>query len=502
MLRGRLWHSYLLAAVTAVACSGEDTTPSSSEPECSAGAVQCSPDAFTLQRCEDGAWKATECMRDQGKLCEAGSCVDPWRFGDPKFDQCTGEPKATAESLRQKAEYFEEVSRRLHVHPKLGWMSDVKLPCAGSDCTKAGVAETSATWQDVASWESGENDGLWSALYLGAEAYRWAATKDPAALDMLKLLLAGEVTRMRVTGVPGIFTRQLIPPGIQGIACPSDPQAYVPDVEKDDNRWVKVGDDGCLESVDATTLAWKKSNVCGLADLAGYCFLDNVSEDEYAGHMFGLGAVAKLVDDADIQAIVKQLLVQVGDHLIEHQLTLVDWDGRVTEHGRLWAGSFFGGYNATMSLSFIKTIALATGIQKYEAFYQDCLLQRSGETLHWAPGCHEQALRRRAVADWPEPRLQGQLEQLQHAHAVAPLAALGRTRSDRAHQGASRTRRRDVGSTRLPATAVGAEQRVLRLHLRSRQEARPRRRRRREQRREERQLHAPPVPRTQAARRE
>src|SRR5690606_31335849 len=107
-------------------------------------------------------------------------------------------------------------------------------------------------------------------------------------------------------------------------------------------------------------------------------FLDNVSEDEYAGHMFGLGAVAKLVDDPDVQAIARDLLSQSGDHLIENGLQFVDWDGRVTEHGKIWAWKIVPGYNAAMSLSFMKTIALATGDAKYQSFYDDCLLQKSG----------------------------------------------------------------------------------------------------------------------------
>lgn len=370
----------LPAALVVASCSGDEATdPKKEQPECEGTSVECSEDALVLRNCQDGKWQVTECMREQGKLCDAGACVEPWRWGSPKFDQCASEPRATPESLKQKAEYFEEISKRLHVHPKLGWMSDVELPCAGSDCTKAGVPETTATYDDVASWDTGENDGLWSALYMGAEAYRWAVTKDPAALEMLKLLLDSEERRMEITGTPGIFTRQFIPSGVPGIACPTDPKQYAPDAKKVSNHWVRVTSDGCLENTDPTTFEWKKSSVCGLGKYAGWCFLDNVSEDEYAGHMFALGAVAKLVDDPGVQTKVKGLLAKVGDHMIENELTFVDWDGKVTEHGKIWAGTFFGGYNAAMSLSFMKTIALATGIQKYEAFYQDCLLQRSGE---------------------------------------------------------------------------------------------------------------------------
>ena len=39
----------------------------------------------------------------EGKLCEAGSCVDPWRFGSPVFSRCEDESRATPESLAEKA---------------------------------------------------------------------------------------------------------------------------------------------------------------------------------------------------------------------------------------------------------------------------------------------------------------------------------------------------------------------------------------------------------------
>ncbi|MBK8994361.1 MAG: hypothetical protein IPM35_01220 [Myxococcales bacterium] len=168
-----------LAIVAVASCGSDDAAERSTTPECEGESVECSEDALSLRVCNAGKWQVTECMREQGKVCDVDRCVEPWRWGSPKFDQCAGEPKATAESLRDKAEYFEDVSKRLHVHPALGWMADVRLPCAGSDCTKPGVPETTATYDDVESWDTGENDGLWSALYMGAQAYRWAVTQDP-----------------------------------------------------------------------------------------------------------------------------------------------------------------------------------------------------------------------------------------------------------------------------------------------------------------------------------
>ena len=142
-------------------------------------------------------------------------------------------------------------------------------------------------------WRSGENDGLWSSLVLAAEAYRFATTHDPAARTALATLLHGEQLRMQITGVPGLFTRQLIPPGVAGLACPTDPAAYVPSPDKTANVWVRIDEHGCANG----------TTHCGLDAFAGWCFLDNISQDEYVGHVFALGAVVRLVDDPELRAI-------------------------------------------------------------------------------------------------------------------------------------------------------------------------------------------------------
>jgi hypothetical protein len=349
--------------------------------ECTDGLAECSADALTLTVCEGGRRREVACMADRGQLCEAGACVDPWRYGAPAFDRCAGEPQATPESLREKMLYFEDRARSLHLNPGLRWITPVTLPCDGTDCTRPAVAEADATWHDVETFQSGENDGLWSSLYLAAEAFRYAATGEAEALDTIKILLAGEVDRMRITGVPGNFTRQYIPPGVAGIACTTDLARYVPDVEKDDNQWVRVGAAGCVETVDRDTGEWVTSSHCGLDDYAGWCWLDNVSKDEYSGHVFALGTIYKLVDDAGVLATAADLLGQVAHHLVDNRLAIVDWDGRVTEHGRFWAYALddWPSFNAAMTLAFFKQAAVATGDTTLLDWYDNCLLQRGGE---------------------------------------------------------------------------------------------------------------------------
>ncbi len=329
-------------------------------------------------------------MRESGMLCEEGACVQPWRYGDPEWSRAGDEPLATPESLSEKAAYYEEISRRLHVHPELKWMMGAELPCkeiecgAGQsppclDCSKSDISIDEATWRDVVRWRSSENDGLWSALYMAAEAFRYAATRDDEALSMIRTLLEGDNTRMEITGVPGNFTRQYIPPGINGLSCPENKSSYIPDVEKDDNKWVRIGNDGCAEYVDAETLEWVTTDHCIDKKYAGWCWLDNTSKDEYSGNMFALGAVYKLVDDPQIREMVKGLLYRIGVHLVKNDMAFTDWDGRICEHGRIFAGTFgdYPGFNAAMALDFMKIIAVATGDARFQKYFDTCLMQKN-----------------------------------------------------------------------------------------------------------------------------
>ncbi len=365
-------------------------------PECGDGEWVCSDDARTLRACTDGAWVETDCFADQGFLCWEGQCVAPWQHGSPAWSTCADDPLATPESLAEKAAFYDDIAGRLHIHPELKWVTDVRLKKVEVACPEgveppcydAAVGLDVATWEDVEAFHTGENDGLWSGLYLASQAFRYATTESPEALANIKLLLEGERIRMAITGVPGVFTRQYIPAGVEGIACPANDEAYVVDVEKDDNKWVAIKEDGCAWVVDNETLEWKGTDHCGLEEFAGWCWLDNVSQDEYGGHMLALGSLLLLVDEAEVQAAVRDLLEQVGVHLMENQLTFVDWDGRITEHGWLFPMAMANtpGFLAIESLAWMRMAVEASDREDLRAFYDDCLLQKSGEKkcLDWS----------------------------------------------------------------------------------------------------------------------
>jgi hypothetical protein len=256
---------------------------------------------------------------------------------------CADDPRATPESLAQKAALYDARVMSLYTTARTPWVLDVQL--------QPGTDPETATAADVAVWRSGENDGLWSSLVLAAEAYRFAATHDPAARAALAMLLHGEQLRMQITGVPGLFVRQLIPPGVPGLACPTDPAAYTPSPDKTSNVWVAIDDQGCANG----------TTHCGLDAFAGWCFKDNVSQDEYAGHVFALGAVVRLVDDPELRAIAADMLSQIGHHLADHDMEFIDWDGRPTQWGKLHPGApgDAPGYLAVLGAAVMTTCALA-----------------------------------------------------------------------------------------------------------------------------------------------
>jgi hypothetical protein len=236
------------------------------------------------------------------------------------------------QSLAEKAAYFDQVVRDQHL-------------------TGDGLLRNITLTEDLASvetWHHVENVILWSGMYLASQAFRYSVTGQAEAQENAKIVVAALRELTDVTGVKGLYGRSFSKPGV----------AYNYD--------------------GSGTTSWTESPS---QNHQGWWYRNDVSKDGFAGLMFGYSAAFDHFDDPQLVADVKQLLSEIGEHLIDNGLQIIGADGIVTEHGALYHSAFddYPGFNALLATSFIKTIQVATADQDIDDFYYGCLMRtRSG----------------------------------------------------------------------------------------------------------------------------
>ena len=303
-------------------------------------------------------------------------------------------------SLHEKAAYYDWIVPKLHQVPATAkghesYSRVFKIDCDGPIPGKI-VPDAELPFCKHA---LSENNGLWTSLYVASQAFRYAATKDAQVLAQLKRTLNGTYQQLQITGKSGLYARDFRDPGLPQQYCieAEEPHAsatednlkyerYVPPTKQMvGNSFVKIDTDGCFKTWDKTLNdgkgGWQKDTAhCTDKRFAGFCWQRNASKDEYAGHMFAAGIVAKLVDDPEVHAMAVDILGQVGRHLVANNFWINDYDGRSTRYGSSNAMSLdeMPGSNAIQALAWIKEAAVATGDPALAATYNDCLLQLSG----------------------------------------------------------------------------------------------------------------------------
>ena len=240
--------------------------------------------------------------------------------------------KAEPGLLAEKAARFDRVAREQHIGPD-GLFRNLTL---------------TEDLQAVELYHHAENTILWSGMYLASQAFRYAVTGEAEAVENARLTMAGLTELTRVTGVRGLYGRSM------------------------DNPAIAYNYDG------RGTVSWTDSTVPGYE---GWAFRNDVSKDGYDGLMFGYAAALEHFDDAALLDQVRERLLEISDHLMDNGLQLVDTDGEVTEHGRLFhtAWDDYPGFNAMLAASWIKVAHDASGDQELDDFYYGCLMEiRSG----------------------------------------------------------------------------------------------------------------------------
>lgn len=153
-----------------------------------------------------------------------------------------------------------------------------------------------------------DNDGLWTSLYLAAEAFRYATTSEQAALDHCMESLDAMSRLYDINPVAGFPARSFERRGT------GDTRNVLSDPE----RWQ-------------------------LAEHPDWYWKATTSSDEAIGHIFAFGVVAELVDHKETREKAIRLIDTLMGHIVKHDLYLVDYDGQPTTWGR-WNPEYVNGF--------------------------------------------------------------------------------------------------------------------------------------------------------------
>ncbi len=193
-------------------------------------------------------------------------------------DKGLGEIHFEKMTLSEKASYYEQQVRQRHI--RLGFNATITQ-------MKNGDVNTG-------SLEDSDNDGLWTSMYLGAEVFRYAATKSPEALQNCRESLDAMERLYTVTSLKGFPARSFERKGFEV----SDVKEWQP---AENPQW-----------------DWKSTT----------------SSDEAVGHMFVFGAIAELIDVPEIKNKAIRLMDALMGHIVEHEFYMIDFNGKPTRWGR------------------------------------------------------------------------------------------------------------------------------------------------------------------------
>ncbi|HAV61762.1 MAG TPA: hypothetical protein DCY13_05295, partial [Verrucomicrobiales bacterium] len=251
-------------------------------------------------------------------VSNAPAATRVWVRTDSAVAEITWRPMTLAE----KAAHYEELIERHHV--RHGFVADCRL-------REPGNLETSFTTDN-------DNDGLWTAMYLAAQSFRFAVTGDEEARARATRAFDAIVRLLDITGHPGFPARSFVtkdePHEAGGEWHPTR-----------DGQWVWKGD---------------------------------TSSDEIVGHYYGHALFHDLVADEGQQRTVRRVIAAITDHLLANDFDLLDLDGQPTRWGQ-WSERYYateeGKYErALRSLELLAALRVAvhvTGDARYEAAYQE-----------------------------------------------------------------------------------------------------------------------------------
>jgi hypothetical protein len=188
-----------------------------------------------------------------------------------------------------------------------------------------------------------DNDGLWTAIYVTAECFRFAVTHSPEALRHARLSLAALLRLESITGIPGFPARAMIHRG---------------DYRAPEGEWHWTSD-GEWE--------WK----------------GDTSSDELVGHFLAYAVAYDLLPDEPDRTAIRGAAGRIAGHLLDHGLELVGFGGRVTRWGK-YSPAYFQtaegkedeALNSLELLSHLRVAYHITGEERFLNAYRELIHQR------------------------------------------------------------------------------------------------------------------------------
>ncbi len=232
-----------------------------------------------------------------------------------------------AMTLADKAKHFEARVRARHVRHGLTADSLLRVP---------GDLRSNKT-------VSSDNDGLWTAMYVAAECFRYKVTGEAEAREFARQGMQALIRLEAMTGLPGFPARSFIRIG--------------EDIQPQDGEWHTTPDG---------QWRWK----------------GDTSSDEIVGHYFVWPIYYDLVADEHEKRQISALSDRVTTHILDNNYQLIDVDGKRTRWGfwgpgEIWDDPDETGLRALHILAHLRVaMHLTADAQKrarYQAAYDELL---------------------------------------------------------------------------------------------------------------------------------
>lgn len=225
-------------------------------------------------------------------------------------------------TLYDKAMFYEKQVRNRHI--RFGFNAGI-VSMTDGDLTTGSV-------------RTSDNDGLWTAMYLAGEVFRYSVTKSEEALQNITESLDAMERLYTVNHIPGFPSRSFERRGYK----------YY------DKPWRRAED---------PEWDWKSTT----------------SSDEAIGHIFAFGAIAELVDVPELRDKAIMLIDTLMSTIVKNDFYMIDWNGEPTRWGR-WNPKYVNArpkmvgdrkINSSNIIAMLQTAYHFTKKEKYKeaAFY-------------------------------------------------------------------------------------------------------------------------------------